>query len=162
MEFDFADEIEKILYNKLVRWKSTTYFKHYFLLLYLIIYLNVSDFRKSLKLAIIDEEGNRKHVPFWCPLLDTHERDGYFIVFRDVFVYWITRILAGDIIGLPPSIKDMLRPKEHLDDKGHEFNMGDWILKPKYSLIRLYGCRKPPHILPLFICERLGFLEFIW
>lgn len=32
----------------------------------------------------------------------------------------------------------------------------------EYTIIRIFGCPQSPHILPKYVLERLGFVEFFW
>lgn len=64
---------------------------------------------------------------------------------------------------IPRNVRNIVKPKIC-------FNVGkklvhDWgsvIILEKYIVIRKYGCPQPPHILPKYVLEWLGFVELFW
>ncbi len=62
----------------------------------------------------------------------------------------------------PKNLKYVLRPSLLPNGKKLDHNWGDIFLFPTFSLMRVYGCPQPPHILPKFIPPKLGIIEFIW
>ena len=62
----------------------------------------------------------------------------------------------------PEILKCLLRPSLLLEGKRIDHNWGDIFLFPTFSLMRVYGCPQPPHILPKYIPPRLRIIEFIW
>lgn len=72
------------------------------------------------------------------------------------------RMLDPSYFRAPKIFKSLLRPALLPEGKILDHNWGDIFSFPIVSLMRVYGCPQPPHILPNFIPPRLGIMEFIW
>lgn len=72
------------------------------------------------------------------------------------------RMLDQGYSRAPDILKRLLRPALLPQGKIIDHNWGDIFLFPTFSLMRVYDCPQPPHILRKFIPPRLGIIEFIW
>ena len=64
---------------------------------------------------------------------------------------------------IPRSVRKVVKPKLCFDvGKQLTHDCGSVFLFEDYTVIRIFGCPQPPHILPKYVPERLGLVEMFW
>ena len=85
------------------------------------------------------------------------------ISFYNHFFNPILKMMGLVIERISRSVRKVLKPKMCFDvGKKLTHDWGSVFLFEKYIVIRIFGCHKPPHILPKYVPERLGFVEVFW
>ena len=82
------------------------------------------------------------------------------ISFYNDFLFPIMRMIVPNMERVPRVVQKFLRPTLCYDEVKLSHNWGDILLFGNTTIMRLYGCTHPPYILPRFVLERLGILEF--
>ncbi len=136
-------------------------FHHYSLLMHLILYKNVGYIRSNF----IDHASDANQVlPIqkWTQVWDGNYHFFDSSSFFNNFSVVIIKMLDLGYFMEPKILKSLLRFSLLPKNKILDHNWGDIFLFSTFSLMRIYGCPQPPHILPKFIPPRLGIIEFIW
>lgn len=93
------------------------------------------------------------------------EKKNYYsnaIVFFNFFSAVIMRMVDHTFFRAPSIQKTLLRPS-FLDDKVKlDHNWGDEFMFKECTLMRVYACPQPPHILPKYLPPGLAIIEFFW
>lgn len=84
----------------------------------------------------------------------------YYFIYND-FVYHVLNMLGDIVERVTRYFRKLIKPSKCFDEGkqlGHD--RGSIFLFESYTIIRVYWCPQPSHILPKFVPERLGIVEF--
>lgn len=72
-------------------------------------------------------------------------------------------MLDSNLERVPQDVRKLLKPSRCYDgDCKLEHDWGDLFLFENFAIMRVYACPQPPHVLPKFVLESLGIMEFFW
>ena len=72
------------------------------------------------------------------------------------------RMVDHTFFRAPSVLKTLLRPSFLNEKMKLDYNWGDIYFFKECTLMRVYACPHPPHILPKYLPPRLAIIEFFW
>lgn len=164
-EYDYVSYILDIMRENIARAQDGNLrefrFPYYSLLMHLILYKNVGYISPDFIDQTSDLEGQLP-MQLWTRVWDSNYHFSDAVSFFNNFSAVIMKMLDPGYFRAPEILKGLLRPNLLPVEKRIDHNWGDIFLFPTFSLMRVYGCPQPPHILQKIIPPRLGIIEFIW
>ena len=101
-------------------------------------------------------------MQFWTHIWHKYFYYSNALMFFNFFSSVIMRMVDHTFFRAPNVLRPLLRPS-FLDDKNKlDHNWGDIFLFKECTLMRVYACPQPPHILPKYFPPRLAIIEFFW
>lgn len=98
----------------------------------------------------------------WTHVWNSSTYDSSFLYFQNWIVLPITDMLGTNKERLILGVRRLLRPQKFIPNWPITHNWGDFYFHDNFTVMRVYGCPQPPHILPKIVPMRLAIIEFIW
>lgn len=163
--FDYANFVAQQTHEDFLNLKKEVlplYFPHYSLLMHMLLWEGDYEWKRKLNLRIMDSENDAIPVQMWTYIWDQDCSNSYYILFVGLVRHDILKSL-----GVAPRFKISLEIRSLMCQKdilgsAATHNWADWFFYSKYTLIRVYGAKVAPHCLPLYVSDKLDFIELMW
>lgn len=137
-------------------------FLHYSMLMHLLLYFNfvITAINNLAPQRFYQSRTNP--IQFWVRVWNYSSRECDYCAFHNWIVYPIVQSLGINRTRVTLNIMQLLRPCYYTNGWDGKHNWGDFFLVENYTIIRVYGCSHPPHLLPYYVPARVATMEFIW
>ena len=109
-----------------------------------------------------EQEGEALQVQLWSANMTGEVENASFVRFDKYFASKLRRLILRDNPKIPKALMHLVRPMDNPHNLKVSHNWGDIIPYSVSTVIRIYGFKGTPHVLPYQVPLKVGVAEFLW